>query len=231
MELWTDFIFTLSLDDILRGEGADPSASSGQRPEQVRKKRPALVRAASTAGHLGFTKLQPVAVIQDARVIEHRHEQISLEDGKKLTGTLVTRHLAGAERVAAAVCTIGPELEKLAAAQEDFVLALALDGLGNAAVEAVAQQVCQRLAEQAQAAGLEAGTPLSPGEPDWPAEVGQPQIFSLADPARAGVRLTEGGMMVPKKSVSFILGIGQNMEKADACELCSMNERCRYRHA
>jgi cobalamin-dependent methionine synthase I len=133
--------------------------------------------------------------------------------------------------VAAAVCTIGPELEKLASAQEDLVLALALDGLGNAAVETIAQQVCQRLGEQAQTAGLEAGTPLSPGEPDWPVEVGQPQVFTLVNAEAAGVRLTEGGMMVPKKSVSFVLGIGQNMDKTDACELCSMNERCRYRHA
>lgn len=223
MELWTDFTFTLGLDDILRGEGADPV--------QARKKRPSLVKAASAAGHLGFTRLKPAAAVREVRVSEHRHEQVLLEGGKRLTGALVARYLAGAERAAAVVCTIGPDLEKLAAAQGDLVLALALDGLGNAAVEAVGQQVCARLGEQAQARGLEAGMPLSPGDPKWPVEVGQPQIFSLLGPNPAGVRLTEGGMMIPKKTISFVVGIGRKMEQADLCELCSMKGRCRYRHA
>ena len=194
MELWTDFAFTLSLDDILRGEGADP--------ETVRTKRPALVKAASAARDQGFTKIKPIAVVQEVKVIEHRHERIMLEGGKTLTGPLVAHHLAGAERVAAVVCTLGPALEEYAASLEDLVLALALDGLGNTAVEAVAQQVCGRLAERAQAQGLETSTPLSPGEPEWPVETGQPQIFALAKPSRAGIRLTEGGMMIPKKSIS-----------------------------
>ena len=223
MELWTDFTFTLGLDDILRGEGADP--------ETVRAKRPALVKAASAAGHQGFTKIKPVAVVQEAKVIEHRHERILLEGGKTLTGPLVARHLAGAERVAAVVCTLGPALEEYAASLDDLVLALALDGLGNAAVEAVAQQVCGRLAERAQARGMETSTPLSPGEAEWPVEIGQPQVFALAEPSRAGIRLTEGGMMVPKKSISFVTGIGKKMSQIHPCEACSLNEICRYRKA
>lgn len=223
MELWTDFTFTLSPDDILRGEGADP--------EQARKRRPVLVKTASAAGHLGLTKLKPAAAVREVRVGEHRHEQVLLEGGKRLTGALVARYLAGAEQVAAVVCTIGPDLERLAAAQENLLLTLALDGLGNAAVEAVSQQVCARLGERAQAQGLEAGAPLSPGDPEWPVEVGQPQIFSLLGSNPAGVRLTEGGMMVPKKTISFVVGIGRQMAQADLCELCSMKDRCRYRHA
>jgi len=223
MERWTDFAFTLSLNDILRGEGADP--------EVVRAKRPALVKAAAAAGHQGFTKLEPVAIVQEVKVIEHRHEQVLLAGRKKLTGSLVARHLAGAERIAAVVCTIGPALEEYAASLDDLVLALALDGLGNAAVEALGQQVCGRLAERAQARGLTASAPLSPGEPEWPVEVGQPQIFALLDPSRAGITLTSGGMMIPKKSVSFVVGIGPEMAQTDLCELCSLRERCRYRHA
>ncbi|MCS7011167.1 MAG: hypothetical protein NZL98_07345 [Anaerolineales bacterium] len=221
MELWTDFTFTLSLDDILRGEGADP--------ETVRARRLALAEAAAEALRLGLPALAPAAAVQETRVLEHRHEQVILEGGK-LTGPLITRHLAGAERVAAVVCTIGPALERLAAAQQNPLLMLALDGLGNAAVEAVAQQVCAQLAERAQAAGLETSTPLSPGEPEWPVEIGQSQIFTLLRPNPMGVRLTEGGMMVPMKSLSFVVGIGRQMARTNLCDLCSLKERCRYRH-
>ncbi len=220
---WTDFTLDLYVDDILRGEGADPTTA--------RARQPALVKAAEEALRLGMPTILPAAVIHETKIIEHRHNQIRLEGGVALTGSLAVKFLAGAEQVAAAVCTIGPELEKLSSAQEDLVLVLALDGLGNAAVESVAQQTCRRIGKRAQEAGLETSAALSPGEPDWPVDVGQPQIFSLLDAGQAGVRLTEGGMMVPKKTISFVVGIGPHMEQADLCELCSMRERCRYRHA
>ncbi len=223
MELLEDFDLTISADDVLRGEGVDP--------ETARTKRPALVKFASAARHQGFTKLKPVAVLHEANVIEHRHERILLADGKMLTGPLAARHLAGAERVAAVVCTIGSALEEYAASLDDIVLALALDGLGNAAVQVLAQQVCGRLAKRAQVRGLTTSAPLSPGESEWPIEVGQPQIFALVDPSRAGITLSSGGMMVPKKSISFVVGIGPEMAQTDLCDICSLRERCRYRHA
>jgi hypothetical protein len=221
MEIWTDFDPTLSVDDILRGEGMDPTIA--------RAKRPVLVKAATKALQLGLTKLHPVAAVCDVNVLEHRHERIKLDVGTLFTGPLVARHLAGAERVAAVVCTIGAELESFAAAQQDLVLAMALDGLGNAAVTLVGQQVCERIVGQAKAQGWTVSTPLSPGAPEWPVEVGQPQIFALADPAAAGVRLTEGGMMIPKKSISFVAGIGMNVSQENPCEVCNLKETCRYR--
>lgn len=215
---WSDFFLSPSVEDVLRGEGANPE-----------KKRPALVKAAEEAIRLGTPVLQPMAGIRKISVLEHRHDRIVLENGTQLASPLVVRVLAGAVRVAAVVCTIGPGVEQLSAAQDNLILALALDGLGNAAVEAVGQQVCSRLGERARAAGLTTSVPLSPGEPDWPVDVGQPQIFSLLGPGPAGVRLTESGMMIPKKSISFVVGIGPNMEQTDLCELCSMREKCRYR--
>ena len=223
METWTDFPFSIQIDDILRGQGMDPNSP--------RARRPAFLQTAQIALELGFPLLQPSASVCEARINQVRHERLHLEGGATLTGPLVSRILAGAERIAAVVCTIGPGLEKLASEQEDVLLGLAMDGLGNAAIEAVGQQVCARLAEQAQAHGLETSAPLGPGEPDWSVGVGQPQLFGLFDPAPPGVRLAESGMMHPRKSISFVVGIGQHMEQVDLCELCSLKERCHYRHA
>jgi Vitamin B12 dependent methionine synthase, activation domain len=222
--LLTDFSFTLSADDILRGEGTDP--------EKARLKRPALVETAEEALRLGLAHVRPAAAIREAKVAELRHERLLFEGGGRLTGPLVTRHLAGAQSVTAVVCTIGPEVEELASKwmEENLLLGLALDGLGNAAVERLAQQVCNHIGEQARAKGLTASTPLSPGSPEWPVETGQPQIFALVDAAEAGIRLTSGGMMVPKKSVSFVVGTGAEMSQADLCEVCSLKGTCRYRH-
>ena len=224
METWQDIQLILDADDILRGEGVDP--------ETARAKRPALLKAASEALRKGFSQLHPLVISQMVETVEHRHESILLKGGKKITSPLVARHLAGAEQIVLVVCTIGPQLENMTSSwmEKDPVLGLALDGLGNAAVEKVAQQVCARLADQAHAEGQQASTPLSPGEPDWPVEVGQPQLFALLDPSKAGITLTSGGMMVPKKSISFVVGIGPNMSQTDLCEMCSLKETCRYQH-
>jgi len=224
MILSTDLNITVSVDDILRGQGADPQI--------VRAAKPSLLKAAVRAHADGLGLLHPQALAIEARVKEQRHEKILLMGGTALTGPQVTQQFAGAQRVVAAVCTIGPELENASALlfSEDPLLAMALDGLGNAAVENLAQQVCEQIAAEVDGEGLQASAPLSPGSPDWPVEIGQPQIFSLLDPSRAGVTLTSGGMMKPRKSVSFVVGIGHDMSQTSMCSICSLKETCRYGH-
>ncbi len=225
MELLTDFDLPLSVDDVLTGEGADPII--------VRSKKRAMLNAAVSALEVGRSNLHPAAVLHYANVLEHRHERILLQDGRELASPLLARHLAGAQRVVMALTTVGAELENLASSsmEKDPLLGLALDGLGNAAVECLGEQVCAHIGKGAEADGLTASSPLSPGEPQWPVEIGQPQIFSFLDPARVGISLTSGGMMLPKKSISFVVGLGLDMSRDNYCELCSFNERCRYRHA
>jgi len=224
MNSWNDFDLSINVDDILRGQGADP--------EKLRLRKPSLVDAAEFARAEGLPHIHPIALVRKVMVKAHSHDRLLLDDSTKLTGPLVTQHLAGAQRVAAVVCTIGAELEDMSARlfDNDPLLAFALDGLGNAAVEQLGQQVCQRIGEQAQVDGLTASTPLSPGEPDWPAEIGQPQIFALVEAAEIGIQITPGGMMIPKKSISFVLGIGPEMSQSEPCEVCGLRESCRYRH-
>jgi hypothetical protein len=224
MELWTDFPINLSTDDILWGEGVNP--------EIAHTKRPAIIKTADAAKVLGFTKIKPLVATQEAKILEHHHNEIIITGGKKMTGSLITQSLAGAEKIIAVVCTIGADLEELSATTIaiDPLLALALEGLGNAAVESVLQQVCERISEKAQKTGLDASVPLCPGETGWPVDKGQPQLFSLFESNPAGVYLTEGAMMIPRKSISFLIGIGTNMKKTAPCSRCTMKERCRYRH-
>jgi hypothetical protein len=224
MEYLDAFQLSLAVDDVLRGQGGDPQV--------IRNRKPMLIQAAERALLDGLSLLHPVALTHKVTVHSHRHERILLEGGVSLTGPLVTTHLAGAQQIVAVVCTIGSELEKTVfhLLNEDPLYALAMDGLGNAAVELLAQQACVHIAEQVQEC-LQASTPLSPGNPEWPVEVGQPQIFSLLDPTHAGITLTSGGMMLPKKSMSFIVGLGLEMSQANLCEVCSLKETCRYQHA
>ena len=165
-------------------------------------------------------------------VTEFRHERLRLGEAGHLSGPLVAEHLHAAQSVTVVVCSIGPALEEAASEcfSEDPALSVALDALGSAAVDLLGTAVCQRVDLRAEAAGLRTTVPLSPGLVGWPVAAGQRQIFALLDTAAAGVTLTEGSMMVPKKSTSMVIGIGRDVEHAgESCDYCSMAETCRYR--
>ncbi len=224
MTLLSGWPLEISVDEILHGQGADPAI--------VRTAKPMLMVNAQRACTEGLDLIHPVALTREIGVRKIRQGQVDLEDDFSLTGTLVSHHLAGAQRIVAVVCTIGMELERTVSSllENDPLYALALDGLGNAAVENLSQQICAYIGEQIGENNLNATTPLSPGNPGWPVDVGQPEIFSLLDASLAGISLTSGGMMVPKKSISFIVGIGPSMSTEAVCTLCSLEETCRYRH-
>jgi hypothetical protein len=214
----------ISLDDVLRGQGADPA--------QLRRRSPVLVEAAERALAEGRSLIQPAAVHREVAILRARHERLELEDGGFLAGALPFQHLAGAERVIVAVCTIGEALETRVASlmASDPIYALALDGFGSAAVEALANALCRCFSTEAETAGERTSLPLSPGQPGWPLAEGQAQIFALVDASTIGVQLTDHAMMVPRKSLSFVVGVGRDLQvRGSPCEACPLKERCRYR--
>jgi hypothetical protein len=106
---------------------------------------------------------------------------------------------------------------------------LALDGVGSAAVEALANAACRYFEEQAAGEGWQTSIPLSPGMIDWPLVEGQPQIFHLLENEPLEVELTNSYIMLPRKSLTMVLGAGPEMTAAGrTCDFCSLREVCRY---
>ena len=63
----------------------------------------------------------------------------------------------------------------------------------------------------------------------WPVNEGQPQIFNILDDPQMNVRLTEYGLMMPRKSLSMVQGFGKDMKIIGrTCDYCAMRETCRY---
>jgi hypothetical protein len=220
-----DWSLALTPDDVLRGQGADPA---------IQARRPALRRAAERALASGRPLLRPTVVYRQLRIERREHWRLELEGGGALTGELVGRGLGPAQAVIVMIATLGPALEAQAARHrpDDPLAALALDGLGNAAVEALASAACRGFAEQAGEQGLETTTPLSPGLEGWPVETGQPEIFNLLAgeaPPELGLRLLPSGFIIPQKSLSLAIGVGQGLEAAGTpCAYCARRTNCRY---
>ncbi|MGC8873497.1 MAG: hypothetical protein ACP5SI_03490 [Chloroflexia bacterium] len=214
----------IDLDHVLRSQGADPAA--------LRKRNPVLLQAAERALVEGRSLIRAAAVHRELRVVRLRHDRFELEGGGFLAGPLLAQHLAAAERVIVAVCTIGEGLEARVSTLmvSDPIYAMALDGFGSAAVEALENALCRRFATRAERAGERTSLPLSPGQPGWPLAEGQAQIFSLVEASEVGVRLTDHAMMVPRKSLSFVVGVGRELQVLGSpCDMCPLKERCRHR--
>jgi len=221
--LLRDWKLSLTVDDVLRGQGADPII--------IRARRPALIDLAEWALLEGLPLLEPSVLAETRLIKEIQHDRILLEGGGFLSGSLVQQHLASATQVCVMVCTIGSQLEAISSELMDTepLNALALEGLGTAAVESLANQSCSYFEDKAVMAGLHTSIPLSPGMIGWSVNPGQRQIFAILDTQLIGVRLNTNDMMTPRLSLTQVLGYGSSFNlEGSTCDYCSLKDTCRY---
>ena len=223
MPIWDIRDIDIDVDAVLRGQGA--------QPEAIRKRNPRLVEIAERALEEGYNLLEPAILYRELNVKALRHEQMVFENDLTLSGRLVSNHLGPAEQVVLILCTIGETLEAHSSevSRDDLVYGLALDGVGSAAVEALANAACKHFEVQANALGLKSSIPISPGMVGWPVDEGQPEIFAILEPAQVNVSLSEHGLMTPRKSLTMVMGFGTEMQTSGkTCDYCAMRETCRY---
>jgi len=214
----------IGVDDVLRGQGADPAV--------IRQRSPHLVKVAENALDRSKALLDFKFIHQHLKILAVRHNKIMLENNLVIDNPMLIDHLKSAEWLSAILCTVGPGIEKAAieAMEAKMVLGLAIDGVGSAGVEGYANALCANVESQAKEQGLKTTIPLSPGMVGWPVEEGQPFIFKLLKGDDIGVELTESILMRPRKSLSMILGIGSNISlNGSVCDFCAMKENCRYK--
>lgn len=166
---------------------------------------------------------QVYAYDQDAHTI------MSPSSPLTLTASSIIKHLEGATEVAVMAATIGIILEQEVSnlfSKNQYTLGLLLDAAGTAAVEMTCNAVCYVIAGQAARAGLTAGRRFSPGYGGWPIDV-QPEILDLAAGASIDLSVTDTKMLVPRKSVTAIIGLhpyhqvlNMHHEQVLSCDKC-----------
>ena len=231
MPILNHWEFSLTSDEVLRSQGADPQA--------IKLRRPSLVKITEAAIARGTSLLQPKVLYEEFPVKGLVHERLELAassiNSRKpaLSGQLVAQHLGRAQSVIVIVCTIGSLLDEMVSSlfKVDPSLAVALDGVGSAAVESLAIQACNYFEDRAKSVGLNTTMPLNPGMVGWPVDQGQPQIFTLLDSEVIQVTLNESCMMSPNKSLSMVLGVGVEVSAiGTACDYCSLKGVCKYQN-
>ncbi len=215
---------SVTVDDILAAQGADPA--------RVRQRRPDLLETAEQALALGVDLAAPRIVDGSFSVQQLSHQGIELENGGRISGRLPARHLAGALQVRLMLATLGADLDAAVKAliKENPPLGLALDAFGSAAVESLGQSYCQQVRSEAEALGWGASLAISPGMVGWPVASGQEEIFTILKPDPGVIRLTSGWQMEPQKSISKVIGLGPALiSQGEICDYCSSRETCAYR--
>ena len=160
-------------------------------------------------------------------------QQVLLEGGGQVNGSLLPSAFPEAVELVTMVCTIGNRLEEKVteyASNRDTLRGILLDGIGSAAVDVLAREICHSISEDMAKSGFQTGSPVNPGMPGLPITE-QANLLQLAHAEKIEVSLTNSGIMVPRKSTSVIMAVGGEMQtwsQADVCRRCNLSDDCPY---
>ena len=138
---------------------------------------------------------------------------------------VVARLLQHCDRAALFCLTIGERLEEAVSVLADEGLAVqarTLDAVGSSAAEAMADMVQGDLEGLAAAQGYCVSRRFSPGYCDWAVEQ-QETLFDALGDCSTEVHLTDSCLMLPRKSVSGLVGMGTSrgqVAEYNPCRTC-----------
>jgi len=142
----------------------------------------------------------------------------------KLEGKSITRHLADCEKVICMAVTVGEEIENEVTRRfkgGNYVESVLLDAAATAAVEQAADSLERAISPQFVKDGFKFKSRFSPGYGDWALD-NQKNFFDITGAAEIGMSLSSALMLMPRKSVTAIVGLTKNKTSAvKNCTTCN----------
>lgn len=144
---------------------------------------------------------------------------------------IVYAQIRKSERAALFICTAGPEIgnkSRQLMNERDLLTGYLYDVVGSEVVEAAADLMQGDIEQEAARSGLKITNRYSPGYCGWDVAE-QHRLFSFFPDNYCRISLTASALMDPVKSVSGIIGIGENVKRNSyTCTMCDMDD-CIYR--
>jgi hypothetical protein len=194
-------------------------------------KRPAPPRLVEAAERT----IERTHALARPRAVYEVHETAAAEDGSVLlgggrfTGKILAKVLGGSDLAAVYAATLGPELDAESSrlsGQGDVLSSVLLDTAGSLVLGKASITFIQRVfSAEAAPRGFAVTPPFGPGQCRWDLAE-QRVLFDLIAPSRIGITLTDTFLMIPKKSVSGILGIGKpdSVFTKTPCQICDRKD-------
>lgn len=146
-------------------------------------------------------------------------------------GKIIRAQIRKSQSVAFFLCTAGNKIGELSRKlmhEKDFLTGYIYDIAGSEIVEAAADLIQAELREQMVKENISITNRFSPGYCGWNVSE-QQKLFSLIPDNFCGIKLTDSSLMDPIKSVSGVIGIGENVRfRPYTCNLCD-DTNCIYR--
>lgn len=164
--------------------------------------------------------------------LEQRDDGVWLKDVQLLLpGKSAKKMLTQCHHAALMVCTLGLTFDSWMREIQarDMAYAVLADACGSALVEAGCDRAEKEIA--ARFPGAFRTDRFSPGYGDLPLEV-QQQISEITNCTRIlGVHVTRSLLMNPQKSVTAVIGLADQAQKARirGCRYCAMKDTCLFR--
>jgi hypothetical protein len=184
--------------------------------------------------YLQSIPLHPIIVYKIHSISGVQSDRVYFDSDTYLTSESIAALYPRVKAVAVAICTIGADLEnkvKELMGSGEQLRGFVLDGIGNAALDALAEETCHIIKAEATSLGYTSGSPLSPGMPGI-AISEQQTLFKLARAKERDIALTSQNFMVPVKSLSMVICIGLKIptwSKSEMCDRCNLHKTCRYK--
>ena len=144
--------------------------------------------------------------------------------GLAVTSASLARNLKGCRRVALLAATIGRTADLMIKKYSVLNLAKAaiVQAAGAAYIESYLDEISAEIKKDAQGRGLYLRPRFSPGYGDFSLEYQKDIFVMLECSKRIGVTLTAGGLMMPSKSVTALIGL--TPAKGQSCQMPSCSQ-------
>ena len=140
---------------------------------------------------------------------------------------IVYTQLKKADSVALFLCTAGQEIgtrSRKAMHDRDFLKGYIYDVVGSEIVEATADLLQEDLERKMSCSGIKITNRYSPGYCGWDVTE-QHKLFQLIPENFCGISLTPSALMDPVKSLSGIIGIGEDVKRNPYfCNFCDLKD-------
>lgn len=194
-----NFPIAIDLRAVKRRIGYKPGAEMDEKVSGV------FDRAVARARRLAA----PQAVYIVDKISEHTDDRVELECGFVVKSRQVSRMLRNCREAVLFAATIGADAETQAAElmKSRPTEGMILDAAAGEAAEGAVEYLHRSAQKEAHRRNLHLTPRFSPGYGDWPLPA-QREVFACLGPSEIGIELTEACMMVPRKSVTGIFGLG-----------------------
>lgn len=165
--------------------------------------------------------------------IEAIEESLHLQDTTlRLPGEDIRKLLSKSQKCVLMAATLGLEVDRRISlyARTNLTKGLILDACATAAIESLCDTLQEQIAAESCSLGLNTTARYSPGYGDLPITVQKELLQVLNAYKEIGLAVNDSCIMVPKKSVTAILGLqpGNHSSQQSHCSSCEQ-KNCLYK--